>query len=250
VKGIGELLTKNELSVLLEVIHSTLTSVTEEHLIERVNDLKHLFDFEFAACALHRAKGPLDESHLINVSYPPAWFSLYIARGYESVNPVVLESARNWHDVQYWADAARKYGPSDFLSDAQDVGLRQGYSHGVRSPKGDSTSLFSFGGNSLERHPRTERILEHVVPHLDRVFRRILEEREKADSSRVDLSSREIEMLKWAKDGKTMWEISEILSISENTVKAHLSHIMKKLGVVNRAQAVAAALHKGLIDMD
>ncbi|GHC21325.1 hypothetical protein GCM10008094_09990 [Aidingimonas halophila] len=61
------------------------------------------------------------------------------------------------------------------------------------------------------------------------------------------LSLRESEVLKWASEGKTVWEIGMILSLSEGTVKFHLRNIYRKLDVTNRAQAIATAAHQGLI---
>jgi LuxR family quorum sensing-dependent transcriptional regulator len=56
-----------------------------------------------------------------------------------------------------------------------------------------------------------------------------------------------VECLKWAADGKTEWEISAILSISEHTADKHLANARRKLGAANRAQAVANAIRWGII---
>ena len=56
-------------------------------------------------------------------------------------------------------------------------------------------------------------------------------------------------MLRWAADGKTSWEISVILKISERTVKFHLIQASRKLNAVNRTLAVAKALARGLIKL-
>ncbi len=64
------------------------------------------------------------------------------------------------------------------------------------------------------------------------------------------LSKREKEILNWLKKGKTSWDISVILGISQNTVNFHVYNIMRKLGIVNRPQAVAVATHLGLIGTD
>jgi NarL family two-component system response regulator LiaR len=56
------------------------------------------------------------------------------------------------------------------------------------------------------------------------------------------LSSREQEVLRLLSQGSTNREIAEALEISENTVKAHLKSILRKLGVSNRVEAAGWAL--------
>lgn len=62
------------------------------------------------------------------------------------------------------------------------------------------------------------------------------------------VSQREKQVLQWLKQGKSSWDISVILGISERTVYFHVSNIMKKLEASNRPQAVAIAAQLGLID--
>lgn len=63
----------------------------------------------------------------------------------------------------------------------------------------------------------------------------------------VRLSTRELEVLKWAAEGKTAWEVGQILGISDQTVTRHITTAMHKLGCVNKVQAVARALRLGLV---
>ncbi|GAB4407113.1 MAG: hypothetical protein OHK0032_02390 [Thermodesulfovibrionales bacterium] len=63
----------------------------------------------------------------------------------------------------------------------------------------------------------------------------------------IKFSLREIEVLKWAKEGKTNWEISVILGISERTVKFHIASILRKLDAVSRGHAIAKALELGVL---
>jgi len=53
------------------------------------------------------------------------------------------------------------------------------------------------------------------------------------------LSKREREVLNWLNRGKTSWDISMILNISERTVNYHVGNIMRKLGVNSRLHAVS-----------
>jgi len=61
------------------------------------------------------------------------------------------------------------------------------------------------------------------------------------------LSQRELEVLELVARGSTNREAARRLFISEATVKTHLLHIYAKLGVKDRAAAVAAAYDRGLL---
>lgn len=62
------------------------------------------------------------------------------------------------------------------------------------------------------------------------------------------LSLREVEVLVLAAQGLSVFKIAESLTISPATVKTHLEHIYRKLGVNDRTTAVATALRAGLIE--
>jgi DNA-binding NarL/FixJ family response regulator len=61
------------------------------------------------------------------------------------------------------------------------------------------------------------------------------------------LSPREIEVLRLVAGGATNQVAARQLLVSETTVKTHLLHIYTKLGVRDRAAAVAAAYQRGLL---
>jgi DNA-binding NarL/FixJ family response regulator len=62
------------------------------------------------------------------------------------------------------------------------------------------------------------------------------------------LSPRELEVLRLVADGATNQVAARRLLVSETTIKTHLLHIYTKLGVRDRAAAVAVALKRGLFD--
>ncbi len=63
------------------------------------------------------------------------------------------------------------------------------------------------------------------------------------------LSEREIEVLHHIAAGKRNRHIAEKLFISELTVKMHIKHIMEKLGAMDRTQAFAIGVRRGIISL-
>ena len=63
------------------------------------------------------------------------------------------------------------------------------------------------------------------------------------------ITLREVEILKHVATGNSNQDIGKILFISEQTVKAHLRHIMDKLGASDRAHSVAIAVRRGFLEL-
>jgi DNA-binding CsgD family transcriptional regulator len=63
----------------------------------------------------------------------------------------------------------------------------------------------------------------------------------------INLTPREIEVLRWAMDDKSAWATGQILSLSENTVKFHMKGAMRKLQAGSRLQAVLKAIELRII---
>jgi DNA-binding CsgD family transcriptional regulator len=72
--------------------------------------------------------------------------------------------------------------------------------------------------------------------------------RVRSGSSAPLLSVREQEVLRLTADGCSAKEIAERLDISATTVRTYLSHAYEKLGVSDRAAAVAEAMRRGLLE--
>jgi DNA-binding NarL/FixJ family response regulator len=63
----------------------------------------------------------------------------------------------------------------------------------------------------------------------------------------VPLTQRESEVLQHLSHGLTNKEIAQALHISYETVKEHVQHILRKIGVTDRTQAAVWAVRKGLV---
>ena len=87
------------------------------------------------------------------------------------------------------------------------------------------------------------------------ITRRLIERyavRRGSDARRKEIESlteREADVLRLMARGMGNQEIAEKLFVSEATVKTHVAHILDKLGVANRVQAVVAAYESGLVSL-
>ncbi len=71
--------------------------------------------------------------------------------------------------------------------------------------------------------------------------------REPAPEGAPDLTERELQVLRGMSEGKSNGEIGRELYLSEDTVKTHARRLFRKLGVNDRAQAVALGFRRGLV---
>jgi DNA-binding NarL/FixJ family response regulator len=69
------------------------------------------------------------------------------------------------------------------------------------------------------------------------------------NSGGEELSEREVEVLMKVAGGNRNRDIAHLLAISEETVKAHLRHILEKLGAKDRTEAVAIGIRRGFIHL-
>jgi len=249
-------LSGNEAIKLLELIHRSISCNSESDFIALFPKIQELFAFDFVGTLLgrHDDRNGLIIAHGVNISFPDEWLSEYLANNYFHQDVITTETFKTCKP-QHWSyktPETEALVPEKIMSLNMDIGAREAYSHGSHpAAAGQNGSMFCFAGPTMNNDMRTGAILEFVIPHLHLAFNNLFSKTQsKLHSMRVALSSREKEVLDWLKQGKSSWDMSIILSISERTVNYHVYNIMQKLGAINRPQAVAIATHLGLVDFD
>ncbi|HSE81557.1 MAG TPA: response regulator transcription factor [Gaiellaceae bacterium] len=123
---------------------------------------------------------------------------------------------------------------------------------------GKSLPVFFLSGIRVEPFDRAAGLLvgadDYIVKPFDpdeflaRVRRHLAPKarRSEAQPTANGLTAREHEVLRLLAEGLNQTEIAERLVISPKTVATHIQHVLEKLGVHSRAQAVAAAHRRGL----
>jgi DNA-binding NarL/FixJ family response regulator len=95
-------------------------------------------------------------------------------------------------------------------------------------------------GEALLAPSITKRVIEEFV-------RRPPESTKRPPPQLAELTERELEVLRQVARGLSNGEIAEELVVSETTVKTHVSHILMKLGLRDRVQAVVFAYESGVV---
>lgn len=88
-----------------------------------------------------------------------------------------------------------------------------------------------------------------VAEHVLRQFQEMVAMGLSVESITAPLTSRETQILHYVANGNSNKKIAQILDISEQTIKNHVSSILRKLNANDRAHAVVLAIRRGLISV-
>ncbi|MCI0465564.1 MAG: autoinducer binding domain-containing protein [Beijerinckiaceae bacterium] len=187
-------------------------------------------------------------SHALFGNWPGEWLERYLSRGYILKDPVILRSKSDPSPF-FWGELtpflATNIEGRRIVEEGREFNLTNGFSAGIRTLDGEMVG-FSISGRDFEADPDMRGVLSLIASYA--VGRAIaLQQESSHQNNEIRLSKREREALQWAAEGKADWEIGEIMSISEHGADKHMRSVRAKLGAMNRTQAVAEAIRRGLI---
>jgi DNA-binding CsgD family transcriptional regulator len=243
---------KREIIGFLEIVHHSVEAEGEEEIGHVLQLIKKAVPCEKVIAGLVRVDRQ-SKSHrfskIINISYPSNWIHLYLKNNYSNVDPVLLSHISSFR-TQSWANtyaALSSHSKNEFVEEARSFGLKNGVTTGAFEPGRGVGSFFSFAGDMPDDNKRYAGILEYLGHHLHQALMKTTAYPTHSYDYGNALSPRELSVLNWIKNGKTNWEISRILGVSERTVRFHVENIFAKLDVSSRTHAVALAVENGLL---
>lgn len=246
-----KILSKQDALTLVEYCHETISINRLKDFKSLVLRLKKLFEFNHVFCGYgnivdwSKKKNPNVE--IINISYPQELLDNYFETGLNMKDPIA-EKALEIKAPLNWKEWLNMSNAKEILQDMEFRGIEDGYTYCHFDVDIIHSSIFSFICPKQDDTERIKKILYYVVPHLSSILKRLLGNMMINNVHlKSRLTSREMEALNWLKLGKTSWEISRILEISERTVNFHINNIIDKLNVSNRTHAVALAGSLGII---
>jgi LuxR family transcriptional activator of conjugal transfer of Ti plasmids len=238
--------------------------ITKLQSVTSVEDLDRLFTnmmrqlgFNRYAYQLSKAIGHDPTKPVIVASYPKEWVDYYLSSKYHLIDPIVTQSPKEkspfqWSQVLKTLDLNKRQ--KQFFNEADDYGVANGLGipiHGVCN----SFSVVSLVADTNDKELSKLLVKDWDTIHIMSLYyhqaiKDLLRKQSLVandNATLADLTEREKECLRWSAQGKTSWEISKILSISERTVIFHIENAKTKLGVCNRNHAVVKAIMLNII---
>ncbi|WP_321492070.1 LuxR C-terminal-related transcriptional regulator [uncultured Desulfobacter sp.] len=248
-------LVQSDTNLMLDIIHSALCCRTSLQFHQLLDQTKALVPFSYARCGFGDCSEydikKIAAFHMIS-GFPEEWEARYARKDYY-LDDNVAHTAFVKPGLIYWPDYIKIPGLDDerndkssrIMDEASSMGLEDGWLYSLRGNLSTEAAIISLSGKKFKKKGRFQKILEYLAPHLGQAVKGIIQGRE--NGLRANLTPRETEILSWTAAGKTAWEISQILNISQRTVEFHMGNVLKKLDAVNACQAVAIGLTSGLI---
>lgn len=179
--------------------------------------------------------------------WPVEWFRIYTENNYDRVDPVVRMCRQSvnpfeWSEAPY--DAELEPGAVEVMRRAADFRMSRGFVVPIHGLTGYEAGV-SLGGVHLDLNARSKPALHLMAMYGFERIRRLLDPRPVPPAL---LTPREREVIAWAAQGKSAWEVGEILHITQRTAEEHLATAARKLGAVNRTHAVAIAIRRKIIN--
>jgi len=176
--------------------------------------------------------------------WPDKWSQRYFAQGYLFNDPTI-ERVMSSTEPFLWSELERTYrhtpSAKRVMDEASEFKLGFGFTVPMLTLEGH-TAGWSIASERGELPPHYRGALQLLAMYS---FGRALSLIDMPPA--VRLTPREADVLQWIAEGKSDWEISKILHVSEHLVDKMARQIRMKFGAANRTQAVAQALRHRII---
>jgi len=181
-----------------------------------------------------------------------AWEQHYKDNGFDQ-HDAMIRASLSTNQPFFWSDvtarASLTAAERRVMNEASDFRLREGFVTPMHNLDGSITAIL-LTGDAVEKENPDVRAAAHLISmYFASVGRQLSRTNEVRPVAPVRLSQRQLDCLRWVREGKSAADIGQILGISAYTVQDHISAACAKLGVRTRVQAIAEAAVRGLLEL-
>lgn len=222
-----------------EIIDELRTLVGIDAISRRLSVALSGFGFHAFLMTRLLARTEKIDPYILLMSWPREWLHHYSHQGYYGHDPVAQSCFATlrpfvWSGASW--DGCDPDGARRVMDEATDFELNDGVMVPMHDLSGRQASL-SMATKTLDLPPSGLKAI-----HLVSLY--AFASADDASSERPRLSRREREILSWTAEGKSTWEVGEILGISHQTVATHLKNAKLKLDGTTVTHTVVQALRR------
>lgn len=238
------------LKVLCDAVDALENARDTDELRVEMKKFARAMGFDTFTYVLNLSIPSLKAQRFVLNAFPDAWLNRYVSAEYFKIDPL-FKHAQTTSLPAIWNDQMFHQGRSaEFWEEARAFGLGDGVSFSIHDQPGVK-GLFSIARDQamdlndaglaelIGRGQLFAGLVHHAVVRLE--LPNMLPEQQ------TTLTTREQECLMWAAEGKTAWEIGQILGITERTAVFHINNVVQKLGASNKTQAIVRAVALRLV---
>jgi len=237
-----------ELELAMSFVEDVRKQTSIDTVLERFSKTISAFGFNSYLIAGVPRPGEKLDGYQMASGMPEEWFKRYLNKNYVTDDPVAKRLQSSSHPF-IWSDTRHDKSTDELgrliLDEAGSFDMSDGFGVPIFGIDAFQAGV-TMGGPVNELSPRDQGALHLVAIYVHNQIRELYK-RDRGELPHVRLTPRELECLKWTSIGKTSWEISKILNISQHTVDWYLASLGRKLGAVNRTQAVAEVFRRGIL---
>lgn len=235
----------------LDLVAGILDAKDEPELRLRMAGATKACGFELFLIGLETPSPSGAPTHHITSGYPDPWQRIYAERNYVMRDPTVAY-CQTHRDPVVWSQALFSNAPAlEVWEEARAHGIGFGISVPTHERTGTKSMVSLVRDQSWSNDPREQLQLmsaAKVLASCAHLASNRLSGAPAQPDNAITLTPQEKNCLRWIAQGKTSWEIGQIMKIATPTVNFHLKNLMRKLDVVSRSQAIALAMRMNLLD--
>lgn len=181
-----------------------------------------------------------------------AWERRYIEQSYFHRDPLWREAVTSSEPL-FWSDVTgrRPLEPDEAIifEEAAEHGMPEGFLTPIKGLDGSLWAVLLAGSEADAADPDTRAAAHLLSLYYGSLAQRLRRAEQKHRAESVQLSPRQVECLKWVRQGKSSNDIGDLLGLSGRTVDHYLADACRRLGVRTRHQAVIDAALRGALQL-
>jgi LuxR family quorum sensing-dependent transcriptional regulator len=237
-------------NVMFDFIASLEHITSEEQAFAELRKICEFFGMNsFAISGIPEPHERMDPYVLMD-GWPEEWSQRYLEKQYVRIDPVIQRTLLS-DNAFVWGDALKEMNVGrtgmTMMNEATEFGFINGFSVPIHSILG-FRAIVTYASDRVDLSQDARSALHMVSIYAHNKIKELKTGGKGGLTLKgATLTPRERECISWCSEGKTAWEISTILGISERTVSHILENAQRKMNTTNRTQLVAESLRAGLI---